>query len=171
MDSRLIGGSAHTIHVMNNGGAGDYAGGGSVTLSDLFIWGSGVAYSTYNPISNFCLRDALDPSTPSPSGSNLSVRGLGFDVDGVGIDVLGGENIFLGDNDFGLASIGVRLGGGTTTTIASTNTFGSGGSRMFGTGIIVDGGGGTIGPNSFYVTGTGIEFRVRDRAFGPGLNL
>jgi hypothetical protein len=158
-NSRLIGGSAHTIHVMDHGGAGAYAGGGSVAMSDLFIWGSGVAYPSYNPISNFVYGMPYINSTLSLSGNNLSVRGLGFDVDGVAIDVLGGENIFLGDNDFGLSSIGVRLGGGTTTTIASTNTFGSGASRMVGTGILVDGGNGTIGSNVFYVTGTGIEFR------------
>ncbi len=141
-------------------------GGGSVTLSDLFIWGSGFAYPSYSPISNFLYGMPYIDSTLSLSGSNISVRGLGFDVDGAAIDVLGGENIFLGDNDFGPSSIGVRLGGGSTTTIASTNSFGSGGSRMVGTGILVDGGMGSIGPNNFYVTGTGIEFRS-----GSGLSV
>ncbi len=65
-NSRLIGGSAHTVHVMNNGGAGDYAGGGSVTLSDLFIWGSGISYPVYDPISNFVFGTPYIDSTLFP---------------------------------------------------------------------------------------------------------
>ncbi len=165
-----------TVHVMDDGGA--YAGGGTVGVSGLTIWGSGMAHPVYGVIINQYLT-APDIYEIDVTAGGVEIFGGNF-VDAYGI-VSGGagtnihDNTFTGtcgvygtggsstvtDNDFLGNAFGIYAGGGTVTI--TDNTIGTAASPITNTGIYA-GGGATLNPvtgNTIVVSGTGNAYGIR----------
>jgi hypothetical protein len=80
-DARISGGTAHTIHIINDS-ATDTVPGGTVDVGSLMVWGSGVYHPRYPNILNFVSGYPLITSTVYLDAANVGVMGLSFELTG-----------------------------------------------------------------------------------------
>jgi len=107
-----------TIHVMDDGG--DYAGGGTVDIASLLIWGSGMPHPTYGTITNQYLTSP-DIYELDITADGVEIFGGSF-VDDYGV-VTSGSGTLVHDNTFnGNDNAGVYITGGTSTITGNSFT-------------------------------------------------
>jgi len=107
MTDARIGVTAFTIHVINDNGGDGVAGGGNVTLSNIFLWGSGVPHPIYPGISNMTSGYPTIDSSVSIAMPSVEVCGLNFNTAGSGVNLMNGTGVVIRDNIITGIDIGV----------------------------------------------------------------
>jgi hypothetical protein len=106
-NSRIVLGTATTTHVINDDPGSGTAGGGTVNVANLLVWGSGANHPRYPLISNMTPGYPTIDSTLYLSEANLTAMGLNIEFNGPrGIDIQNGTGVIIRDNIINITNSG-----------------------------------------------------------------